>query len=1187
MCKIDYKRIYKENQDDWKALTREPQKYEALLAGHYSDSNHFVYELLQNAEDERASIVVIECYKDKLVFYHNGDPFNEEDVRGVSSMLMGTKDRNSGQTIGRFGMGFKSVFKYTYQPEIYSDSEAFQIENYLLPVEIQNGWNDQVERERVICTKNGGKGFKPFLNAPHLTKIVIPFAKRNDTGELKAVAGYDVLNKLQGLSGEIMLFLTHIKEIYWTDQSKNQYAAISIRETMNDANLVVCSIEGSAYGEKEEISKFLRYKKIFDHPEMTDAEVSVAYKLNNRGDNINEMKNTDIWVYFPTRDNTMLPFLIHGSFETAVSREKLMYPSDFNSELFDILGDLITESLQDLKKRGLITQAFIRRTLMQAFKDEDEKETIPGLRDKINEAFLTYPLLPDRDGHYTYVGALRVPVPFRIAEFTNKDLFEGAFSEELRFAAFNNEKESNFTEYFLWLTDDLGVEKYSLLHMANDLKNLKRKQVGNSGIDYENLVSFYHFCADHMESVYATGLNYSRSGPYEREIRGSLSRAWKELRQAPIILNAEGMLVPAYSKGQEVVYLGSSSKYKSVLASAIVHKTVATRLQSLLKDGFQISEFNNFQYVKEKILKKYVVAEGEELAYETDNHSKEYIEDIKQLLQLVEDAADEAALNEIREMVQDAFIIKIVDPYYEEVFSVPEAAYVDISDEGIDQNIYYAPIALYTGELYDFCVYRVDEEFYRSNGIALNNLKKLGLITSPFIPGPTKNEGRGLNCWSAQNKGGHQFYPQADIDDYISNVEYIVENKKEELAKKKSRELLRILLYHAHSLYGMIYRYKDHRVQREEYADLLGEADSQIMHANWLYGKDGELHKITELSKYDLSTEIYGSLMEDDEAYRILKFQIKKQDHTANIFKQVETLERRDKMILLKELARKLGKNIRDDVSGEERNGDDENGSFDPTAWIDDEFPEQRVKNFDMLTRHVREQFFCADPIRYQEVWRSIRVSKSRETVRAYAVGMYTNDSQVKLCQMCKKPADFVDAIEIANFGMELSQMHLCLCRNCSGRYKQLRDSDKEGFLLQMKKALLNLDIQEEADRYEIILKQDVSLSFTQTHIAEIQTLLRLIDEYGLPNETGKELDAVVSGSLQHPMRKVVKENAGQHSKVVNNGNHITFRKAQDGKSVDTVIQADKFPLHKLMVGKKVGDVVVLYGKKYEITNIL
>ena len=63
MGRIDYQKIYATNQDEWKALTREPQKYEALLAGHYSDSNHFVYELLQNAEDEKATRVVIRLMK--------------------------------------------------------------------------------------------------------------------------------------------------------------------------------------------------------------------------------------------------------------------------------------------------------------------------------------------------------------------------------------------------------------------------------------------------------------------------------------------------------------------------------------------------------------------------------------------------------------------------------------------------------------------------------------------------------------------------------------------------------------------------------------------------------------------------------------------------------------------------------------------------------------------------------------------------------------------------------------------------------------------------------------------------------------------------------------------------------------------------------------------------------------------
>ena len=151
MGKIDYKAIYDRNKHGWYDMTEDPQKYEALLAGHYSDSNHFMYELLQNAKDERADKIVIEYYADKLVFYHNGDPFDEADVRGVSSMLMGTKDRADAQTIGRFGMGFKSVFKYTYQPEIYSDDEAFKIIRYLLPVEITEGWDFEAAKKGIIC----------------------------------------------------------------------------------------------------------------------------------------------------------------------------------------------------------------------------------------------------------------------------------------------------------------------------------------------------------------------------------------------------------------------------------------------------------------------------------------------------------------------------------------------------------------------------------------------------------------------------------------------------------------------------------------------------------------------------------------------------------------------------------------------------------------------------------------------------------------------------------------------------------------------------------------------------------------------------------------------------------------------------------------------------------------------------
>ena len=68
MGKINYRAIYEKNHRGWLDMTENPGKYEALLAGHYSDSNHFVYELIQNAEDTKASCVDLNTMRTRLYF---------------------------------------------------------------------------------------------------------------------------------------------------------------------------------------------------------------------------------------------------------------------------------------------------------------------------------------------------------------------------------------------------------------------------------------------------------------------------------------------------------------------------------------------------------------------------------------------------------------------------------------------------------------------------------------------------------------------------------------------------------------------------------------------------------------------------------------------------------------------------------------------------------------------------------------------------------------------------------------------------------------------------------------------------------------------------------------------------------------------------------------------------------------
>ena len=49
--------------------------------------------------------------------------------------------------------------------------------------------------------------------------------------------------------------------------------------------------------------------------------------------------------------------------------------------------------------------------------------------------------------------------------------------------------------------------------------------------------------------------------------------------------------------------------------------------------------------------------------------------------------------------------------------------------------------------------------------------------------------------------------------------------------------------------------------------------------------------------------------------------------------------------------------------------------------------------------------------------------------------------------------------------------------------------------------AIMSLESEKESDDYSIKFNEEMILHFTQTHLAEIQEIFRLIDEYGLPHD--------------------------------------------------------------------------------------
>src|SRR2546421_941074 len=162
----------------------------------YPDPVHFVYELLQNAEDQGATEATFALSADCLVFRHNGNPFKRSDVENITGI--GNSDKTEEvNKIGRFGIGFKSVFAITDRPEIYTllegDPFAFAIEHLVVPATISGDF-EQGHR--------------------YNTRFIFPFIKGQESTLYSKIR-----ERLSSLGFETMLFLQKLASIEWQTET--------------------------------------------------------------------------------------------------------------------------------------------------------------------------------------------------------------------------------------------------------------------------------------------------------------------------------------------------------------------------------------------------------------------------------------------------------------------------------------------------------------------------------------------------------------------------------------------------------------------------------------------------------------------------------------------------------------------------------------------------------------------------------------------------------------------------------------------------------------------------------------------------------------------------------------------------------------------------------------------------------
>ena len=257
-----------------------------LLGQLYSERTHFVFELIQNAEDAGATELAFDLFADRLEVRHDGHSFTEADVKGICGVGKSSKSGDLTK-IGKFGIGFKSVYAYTQTPRIYSQDEHFRIDKYVRPSLIQ-----------------------PLTEPAQETLFVFPF-DRDEMPALTAVR--EISTALSNIGLGTLLFLRNIERV--RVQGIRVAGALRKRAGATDGirsrrHVILASRRDHGPGDEE----WLVWNRQVGADDDSGHRVEIAFQINTESDGLHLTKSASspLVVFFPTARETFLGFLIQG-----------------------------------------------------------------------------------------------------------------------------------------------------------------------------------------------------------------------------------------------------------------------------------------------------------------------------------------------------------------------------------------------------------------------------------------------------------------------------------------------------------------------------------------------------------------------------------------------------------------------------------------------------------------------------------------------------------------------------------------------------------------------------------------------------------------------------------------------------------------------------------------------------------
>lgn len=390
-------------------LSRKLKKaIEQLSEGLYSKDVHFIFELIQNAEDNRYGPRVDPSLSFRLtaedptctpgaegalIVENNELGFLPDNVDAICDVGRSTKTKQEGY-IGEKGIGFKSVFQVSGNPHIFSSCYRFRLPEademtdlgYIVPAWVEPA---------------------PSSIQSNLTTIVLPL-KRGRSSELSG--------SLRAIKPETILFLKKLKSL--SIQIDDTYRCTVIKDA-GAAPVVKLLCEIASDDAASECTEQLFWVRTatFCRPanilalkreNIMERDVTVALPLSLNGSNRGEL-----YAYLPVLTRSKLPFLVNADFLLTTSREGIKEDEPWNHWLRDCIAPTFVTAFRELLLNADYRYEAYR--YLPRLSDDSRQEFFEHVADKIHAELRNSPIiiLQHRDELATPEHAKRANLQFR------------------------------------------------------------------------------------------------------------------------------------------------------------------------------------------------------------------------------------------------------------------------------------------------------------------------------------------------------------------------------------------------------------------------------------------------------------------------------------------------------------------------------------------------------------------------------------------------------------------------------------------------------------------------------------------------------------------------------------------------------------------------------------------------------